>query len=207
MDPSSTATHHHPPPRPTPLIYYSTTRQAKKEHKFTQTAVCLPQRVVRVPRSIPTARVIAFIRASSRKAIPTFRHQGLPRARAKRAQGHRRPAVAATPGRPSARALEPADGVWGHRRSAAFRARRARGTRAPHGPPDPPKEASKPDSVLPLAREQQPFIWSPGCPRDSSDRPEGTDGPSAPGVAAGPPSARSCSGWGLPSIRPHERIW
>src|SRR4029453_18709546 len=38
-------------------------------------------------------------------------------------------------GRPTARAVEPADGVWGHRRSAVTGARRARRSRAPHGPP------------------------------------------------------------------------
>src|SRR5207244_9402782 len=72
----------------------------------------------------------------------------------------------------------------------------------------PPEEVCKPDSVLPpRKREQQPFVWSPGCPGDRATDPRERTG--SPRLASRPdlPPTRSCSGWGLPSVRSLERTW
>src|SRR5438067_13826731 len=73
---------------------------------------------------------------------------------------------------------------------------------------EPPEEVCKPDSVLPpRKREQQPFVWSPGCPGDRATDPRERTG--SPRLASRPdlPPTRSCSRWGLPTVRPHERTW
>src|SRR5262249_4511398 len=71
----------------------------------------------------------------------------------------------------------------------------------------PPEEVCKPDSVPPpRKRGQQPFVWSPGCPGDRATDPRERAGHPRPADAGLPPT-RSCSGWGLPSVRPHERTW
>src|SRR5262249_53949568 len=42
----------------------------------------------------------------------------------------------------------------------------------------PPEEVCKPDSVPPpRKREQQPFVWSPGCPGDRATDPREAGGP------------------------------
>src|SRR5207244_3527028 len=76
------------------------------------------------------------------------------------------------------------------------------------GAAPPPEEVCKPDSALPpRKREQQPFVWSPGCPGDRATDPRERTG--SPRLASRPdlPPTRSCSRWGLPSVRPHERTW
>src|SRR5262249_2428918 len=76
------------------------------------------------------------------------------------------------------------------------------------GTGDPPEEVSKPDSgPPPNERGQQPFIWSPGCPGDRATDPRERAGHPRPASRPDLPPTRSCSGWGLPSIRPHGRIW
>jgi hypothetical protein len=73
---------------------------------------------------------------------------------------------------------------------------------------DPPEEVSKPDSVLPLRkREQQPFVLPPGCPGSRATDPRERTGRPRPAFRPDLPPTRSCSGWGLPSVRPHERTW
>ena len=61
-----------------------------------------------------------------------------------------------------------------------------------HRPPGsraPPEEVCKPDSVLPpIFAGAAAIRLVPRLPGGSSDRPEGTDGPPAPGLATGPPS-------------------
>src|SRR5207253_1532830 len=69
---------------------------------------------------------------------------------------------------------------------------RASRTRGPHGPPEStitPEEVCKPDSVPPLRKQgQQPFVWSPGYPRDRATDPrERADHPH-PAEVAGSPS-------------------
>src|SRR5262249_27846577 len=72
----------------------------------------------------------------------------------------------------------------------------------------PPEEVCKPDSVLPRRpREQQPFVWPPGCPGDRATDPRERTGHPRPAVRPDLPPTRSCSGWGLPSARPRERTW
>ena len=72
----------------------------------------------------------------------------------------------------------------------------------------PPEEVSKPDSVLPpRKREQRSFVWSPGCPGDRATDPRERTGRPRPASRPDLPPTRSCSGWGLPSVRPHERTW
>src|SRR2546426_430567 len=49
----------------------------------------------------------------------------------------------------------------------------------------PPEEVCKPDSVLPpRKREQQPFVWSPGCPGDRATDPRERTG--SPRLASRP---------------------
>ncbi len=72
----------------------------------------------------------------------------------------------------------------------------------------PPEEVCKPDSVLPpRSREQQPFVWPPGYPGDRATDPRERTGHPRRAKRPGLPPTRSCSGWGLPSARPHGRAW
>src|SRR5437667_6785258 len=72
----------------------------------------------------------------------------------------------------------------------------------------PPEEVCKPDSVLPpRSREQQPFVWPPGYPGDRATDPRERTGHPRQAKRPGLPPTRSCSGWGLPSARPHGRAW
>ena len=47
----------------------------------------------------------------------------------------------------------------------------------------------------------------PAVARGIERRTRGTGGPPVPDPKAGLPPTPSCSGWGLPSVRPHERTW
>src|SRR5436309_15350903 len=53
---------------------------------------------------------------------------------------------------------------------------------------EPPEEVCKPDSVLPpRKREQQPFVWSPGCPGDRATDPRERTGSPRPTSRPGLP--------------------